>query len=85
MIKRLRRSWLGETRTGGRLVTVNLEKEVAGEQEPLEVVVPVSPYPPPPRESRENRTVSDLENEYIFIEETEDERRLSTSSPPKKC
>ena len=42
MIKRLRRSWLGETRTGGRLVTVNLEKEVAGEQEPLEVVVPVS-------------------------------------------
>jgi hypothetical protein len=43
MTKRLRRSWLGETRTGGRLVTVNLEKEVAGEQEPLEVVVPVSP------------------------------------------
>jgi hypothetical protein len=41
--------------------------------------------PPPPRQSGENRTVSDVENEYIFIKETEDERRLSTSSPPKKC
>ena len=81
MIKRLHRSWLGETRTGGRLVTVNLEKEVAGEQ----VVEPVSPHPPPPRQSGENRTVSDVENEYIFIKETEDERRLSTSFPPKKC
>ena len=65
-------------------MTVNLEKEVAAEQEPLEVVVPVSPHPPP-RQSGENRTVSDVENEYIFIKETEDERRLSTSSPPKKC
>ena len=85
MIKRLDRSWLGETRTGGHLVTVNLEKEVAGEQEPLEVVLPVSPHPPPPRQSGENRRVSDVENEYIFIKEIEDERRLSTSSPPKKC
>ena len=65
-------------------MTVNLEKEVVGEEEPLEVVVPVSPHAPP-RQSGENRTVSDVENEYIFIKETEDERRLSTSSPPKKC